>query len=57
MTSTLKTELRASSEQKGFGLSGTLKVSSVEVCEKSFETGRHFVRERDGKISMVFGLT
>jgi hypothetical protein len=57
MTSTPKTELRASPEQKGLGLTGMLKVSSVEGCEKSFETGNHFVRKRDGKISMVDGLT
>jgi hypothetical protein len=57
MTSTLKTELRALSDHWAFGRSVTLKVSSVEGCEKSLETGGHFARERDGKISMVYGLT
>jgi hypothetical protein len=57
MTSTLKTELKASSEHKGFGQSVALKISSVEGCEKSFEMGGHFARDRNGKISMVYGLT
>ncbi len=57
MTSTLKTEFKASSEHKGFGRSVALKVSSVEGCEKSYEMGGHFARERHGKISMVYGLT
>ena len=57
MTSTLKTELKASSGHEGFGLSVALKVSSVEGCEKSFEMGGHFAQERNGKISMVYGLT
>jgi hypothetical protein len=52
MTSTRKTILKASSEHQGFGQSVTLNVSSVEGCEKSYETGGHFARERDGKISM-----
>ena len=53
MTSTLQTELRATLELKGLGQSGSLKFGSVEACEKSFETGRHFAREQDGKISML----
>ena len=41
MTSTLKTELKASPGHEGFCQSGTLKISSVEDCEKSFEMGGH----------------
>ena len=57
MTSTLKTELRALSDHYIPAQSGTLKFSSVEVYEKSFEMGRHFARGRDGKNRTEQGLT
>jgi len=57
MTFTLKTELKASSGHKGFGQSVALEVLSVKAYEKSFQMGGLFARKRNGKISMVYGLT